>query len=76
MNKELTEIEKQKIRNLCVSNPAKACAYAQEIIDTCGIMSCNTFGKLKGKAPRTVQYQAQRLTGLTIEKRKFVSLNQ
>lgn len=76
MNKQLTDIEKEKIRNLCFANPAKACAFAQEIIDTCQVMSCATYASVKGKAPRTVQYQAGKLTGINIEQRRYIALNQ
>lgn len=72
----LTEDEIKRTRELCFNNPIKACAIAQEIINTCGIISCNTFSKLKDKSTRTIQYQAKNMIGVKIENRKFVSLNQ
>ena len=68
----LTKIEIQKTQQLCFANPAKACAVAQIITDTCGLVSCATFAQIKGKSPRTIQYQAEKLPGIKIEKRKFI----
>lgn len=76
MNKELTEKEKENIRNICFTNPAKACAIAQEIINTCQVVSCATFASVNSKAPRTVQYQAKKLTGLDLPDRRYISINQ
>jgi len=76
MNQKLTQEEIDKIQNMCFNNPVKCCAIAQLIIDTCQVVSCSTYAKLKGKPKRTIQYQSGNLTGLVIENRKFVSLNQ
>ena len=75
MNQKLTQSEINKIQNLCFENPARACAIAQTIIETCQIVSCSTYAKLKNKSKRTIQYQSGNMTGLTIENRKFVSFN-
>ena len=72
----LTKIEIQKTQQLCFVNPAKACAIAQIITDTCGLVSCATFAQIKCKSPRTIQYQAENFTGIEIEGRKFISINQ
>jgi hypothetical protein len=74
MNQKLIQSEITKIQNLCFQNPAKACAIAQTIIDTCQIVSCSTYAKLTGKGKRTVLYQSPKMTGVNIEERKFVSL--
>ncbi len=76
MNQKLTQEEVDKIQNLCFNNPAKSCAIAQIIIDTCQVVSCSKYASLKGKNKRTIQYQSDNLTGLNIENRKFISLNQ
>lgn len=76
MNQLLTNQEIEKIQNLCFSNPAKSCAIVQIIIDTCQIVSASTFAELKGKKKRATLYKAKNLTGITIEKRKYLSLNQ
>jgi len=76
MNQKLTQSEITKIQNLCFENPARACAIAQTIIDTCQVVGCSTYADIKNKSKRTVLYQSGKLTGITIEKRKFVSLNQ
>lgn len=76
MNQLLTDTEKSKIQNLCFENPAKDCAVAQEIIDTCGVVSCSTYSVLKGGSKRAVQYKSEKLIGLKIEARKFISINQ
>lgn len=76
MDKHLSDTEKEKIFKLCLENPDKACAIAQEIIDSCQLMSCRTYAVLKDKSPRTVQYKAEKLRGISIEKRRFVSLIQ
>lgn len=76
MNKHLTNIEIEKLQNICFSNPKKACAVAQLIIDTCQVISCSTFANIRGKNKRTINYQACKLTGVEIEGRKFISLNQ
>jgi hypothetical protein len=76
MNKELKQKEIKRIQQLCFNSPAKACAVAQLIIDTCQVLSSTTFAAAKGKSPRTIQYNLHKLTGIQIENRKFVSLNQ
>ncbi len=76
MNQILTDTEIEKTRNLCFENPIKACAITQIIVDTCQIISCNTFAELKGKSTRTIQYQSNKYIGIKIENRKFISLNQ
>jgi len=72
MSQAMTE----KVMELCFTNPVQACALAQAIIDTCQVMSCATYASLKGKSKRAVLYSAQKLTGVEIEGRKFVSFNQ
>ena len=54
MNQLLTEEETKKIRKLCFSNPAKACAIAQVIIDTCQVINCSTYAAIKNKGKRTI----------------------
>lgn len=76
MNQILTYDEIKKIQNMCFSNPTKSCAIAQIIIDTCQIISCKTFSEIKRKKKRATLYKADKLTGITIENRKFLSLNQ
>lgn len=76
MNKELSEHEIKKIRELCFTNPLKCCAIAQEIVDTCGVVSCATFAQVKGRGKRAVQYQSEKLVGIKIEDRKFIAINQ
>ena len=75
MNEKLTQAEITKIQNICFENPAKACAIAQVIINTCQIVSCATYARLKEKKKRTVLYQSSKLLGVLIEGRKFLSLN-
>ena len=75
MNEKLTQAEITKIQNICFENPAKACAIAQVIINTCQIVSCATYARLKEKKKRTVLYQSQEITGISIEDRRFLSLN-
>jgi len=75
MNQKLTPAEIEKIQNICFENPAKACAIAQVIINTCQIVSCFTYARLKEKKKRTVLYQSSKLLGVLIEGRKFLSLN-
>jgi len=75
MNQKLTPAEIEKIQNICFENPAKACAIAQVIINTCQIVSCATYARLKEKKKRTVLYQSSKLLGVLIEGRKFLSLN-
>lgn len=76
MKSILSEHEIKRTQELCFANPAKACAIAQVIADTCQVVSCATYAEVNGKSHRTVQYQAAELTGIAIEKRKFISINQ
>lgn len=76
MSNALTSTEIRKIRELCFNNPKKACASAQEIIDTCQVVSCSTFAGFKKKSKRTIHYKANNLTGINIEERRFLSINQ
>ena len=76
MKEELTQTEIIKIQNLCFENPAKACAIAQLILDTCQVTSCSTYARLKNKSKRTILYQAGDMTGVSIEDRRFVSFIQ
>lgn len=76
MKSILTNDEVKRVRKLCFENPAKACAVAQIIADTCGLVSCSTFAEVKSKKVRAVQYKADRLNGVTIDNRRFVSINQ
>ena len=73
MKQQLTTYEIEKLKSICFSNPAKACAIAQQIIDTCQIISCSTFSNLSGKAKRTINYKAEKMIGIKIEERKFPS---
>ena len=76
MNQQLTENEIEKIQNKCFDNPAKMCAVAQVIIDTCQVVSVNTFADLNGKHRNTILGQKDRLTGVVVEGRKFISVVQ
>lgn len=76
MKQQLTEEEIEKIQNVCFSNPVKSCAIAQLIIDTCQVVSCATFAKVKNKSKRTINYCSQNLAGVEIEGRKYISINQ
>lgn len=76
MKQELTQVEIKKLQNICFSNPAKACAVAQIIIDACQMVSCSTFSNLTGKAKRTINYQADKLIGVNIDGRKYISFPQ
>lgn len=76
MNKELTNEEISKAQNLCFENPVKSLAVAQLILDTCQVMSCSTYAKMKNKSKRTIQYRAGKMSGIVIEERKFISLIQ
>jgi len=76
MNQILTQKEINKIQNMCFNNPAKCCAIIQLIADTVQLVGCSTFAKLNNKSKRTVIYQAEKLAGLKIENRKFISLIQ
>ena len=75
MKQQLTTDEIRKIQNLCFENPAKSCAIAQIILDTCQVVSCSTYAQIIGKSKRTVQYQANDMTGVSIYGRKFLSIN-
>ena len=75
MNQKLTPEEIRKIQNLCFNNPTMACAVAQLILDTCQVVSCSTYAQLRNKSKRTVQYQAKTMNGISIENRKFISIN-
>ena len=72
----LTDKEIREIKELCFSNPVKACAKAQIIIDTLQVKSCPTYAEITEKSPRHIQYIAESLLGINIEKRKFISLIQ
>jgi hypothetical protein len=72
----LTEVEIEKIRILCFNNTEKACAIAQEIINTCQIISCRKFAEIRKKSVRTIQFQSKKLIGIVIAGRKYPSLNQ
>ena len=76
MTEQFTSNEIQKIQSLCFNNPAKACAVAQLIINTLGLVSCKGYADYKKKAIRTIQYQVNRLTGIILDGRKFISINQ
>lgn len=76
MNQELTTKEINRIQDICFDNPARACAVAQIIIDTCQVVSCADFAQIKGKSKRTINYKAHNLTGLRIKNRYFISINQ
>lgn len=76
MKQELTNKEIKKIQNLCFDNSAKSCAIAQLILDTCQVVSVKTYSELKGKHRNTILQQKEKLTGVEIENRKFISLNQ
>ena len=73
MKQQLTKKEIEKIQNLCFESTERACAIAQTIIDTCQVVSCSTYAKIKHKNKRTVLYKALKIPGITIENRKFVS---
>ena len=72
----LTDKEIREIKELCFSNPVKACATAQIILDTCQVISCAEYARVTGKSKRHIQYIAESLLGINIEKRKFISLIQ
>jgi len=76
MNKKLTSKEIERLQDLCFANPEKACVIAQTIINACQIVSCSTFSNLTGKSPRTINYQADKLNGVKIEDRKYISFPQ
>lgn len=76
MEEQLTPHEIEKIMTLCFTVPAKACAVAQLIVDTCQVVSCSTYSEITGTAKRTINYQAAKLTGIEIDGRKFISINQ
>ena len=76
MNQQLTKKEIEKIQNSCFDNPAKMCAVAQVIVDTCQVVSVNTFADLNGKHRNTILGQKDRLTGITVDGRKFISVVQ
>lgn len=72
----LTDVEIEEVREFCFSNPAKACALAQEIINTCQVVSCKTYAEINGKSKRTILYDADNLNGVIIDNRKFISICQ
>lgn len=74
MKQALTNKEIEKIQNVCFSNPERACAIAQIIIDTCQVVKCSTYAEVKGKSKRTVLYQKEKLAGIKIENQKFISI--
>ena len=76
MNQRLTESEIRKIRDKCFENSSKMCAVAQIIIDTCQIVSVKQYSKLKGKHRNTILKQKDKMIGIEIEGRKFVSFVQ
>ena len=76
MEQQLTYKEIRKIQGLCFENRAKSCAIAQTIIDACQIVSCSTFAELTGKSNPTINYQADKLIGITIEGRKYIAFPQ
>ena len=76
MNQQLTEKEISKIKNACFKNTPKMCAVAQVIIDTCQVVSVNTFADLNGKHRNTILGQKDRLTGVVVDGRKFISVTQ
>lgn len=76
MKQQLTQKEIERTQRLCFSNPAKACAVAQAIIDTCQIISCATYAKVEKMSPRTIQYKAKKMIGISVEDRTFVSIVQ
>ena len=73
MNEILTQQQKTKIRQACFDNPLKMCAIAQVIIDTCQIVSTSTYAELKSKHRNSVLHQKEKLIGIEIENRKFIS---
>ena len=76
MNQQLTLKEISKIKNACFKDTSKMCAIAQVIIDTCQIVSANTFADLNGKHRNTILGQKDRLTGVVVDGRKFISVTQ
>jgi hypothetical protein len=76
MNQLLTDKEVDRIRKMCFNNPEKICAIAQEMINTCQIVSVNTFAELKGKHRNTILQQKDKFIGIEIEGRKYVSVSQ
>lgn len=76
MSQQITDKEIEKIRSACFENPSKMCAVAQIIVDTCQIVSAKTLSEIKGKHRNTILQQKDNLAGITIENRKFISLNQ
>jgi hypothetical protein len=72
----LSQKEKNKIIELCINNPQKSCAIVQTFIDSLQLMPCSTFAELKGKSKRTILYQSDKLTGISIDNRKFLTLIQ
>lgn len=75
MNEIVSEKEKNKILELCISDPERACAIVQEFIDYLQIVPVSIYASAKGKSKRTILYQAKRITGFTILDRRFLSLN-
>lgn len=76
MKQSLTKQETNKIQQMCFDDPSKMCAIAQLIIDVCQVVSVTTYSELKGKHRNTIIQQKNKLTGLKIEQRKYISLNQ
>ena len=76
MNQQLTEKEISRIKDSCFKNTSKMCAVAQVIVDTCQVVSVNTFADLNGKHRNTILGQKDRLTGITVDGRKFISVVQ
>jgi len=70
---ELTQIEIDKIRNMCFDNPSKSCAIVQEIVNSLQVVSCAEYADLKDKKKRTILYRAKKMIGFDLCGRRFLS---
>jgi len=73
---QLTQEEKDKILDLVFSNPSKSCTIAQCFLDSLQVVSLSEYAKLHNKSKRTIQYRSEKLEGVTIGSRRFVSFIQ
>jgi len=72
----ITAKEENKIIELVLSNPDKACAIVQCLLDNLQIVPVSLYAEIHKKKKRTVLHNINKLKKISIINRNFLTLNQ
>jgi len=72
----ITAKEENKIIELVLSNPDKACAIVQCLLDNLQIVSVSMYAEMKKIPKRTILYKIEKLKKISIANRNYLILNQ